>query len=146
MGSIKQEAQKISHNANEIVRNTTENLKSKFNAVISGLNARYKGVIAGDVVGINTNRIPEMQAAIRSYIDNLQDHLDTVVTNASTENAFKGQYAEAVTEFVTAVKEACKLVIEDLSAFSDELQEVADKYVAKDTDVTSDIRSQAESI
>ena len=102
----------------------------------------YKNIsnLYNDIKRLQVN-IDDSLAVTLSYIYNC-----CTVKTLYVSNEDKGQYAEAVTEFVTAVKEACKLVIEDLSAFSDELQEVADKYVAKDTDVTSDIRSQAESI
>jgi len=146
MGSIKQEAQRISHNTNEVIRNASETIKSKFNSIIDNFNARYKGLIVGDTIGINVNEIPQMQHEIDLYVEELQSHLDNVVASASTADAFKGTYAQEVTEFVKAVKSACQRLIGDLLDFKKELQEVAERYVEKDKTVASNIRADAEAI
>lgn len=146
MGSIKQEAQKVMYSANETIRSTSDLFKSRFNSAISGLSAQFSGLVNGDIVGINVNHISQMKAAINNYVDDLKDHLSKMKSNANTSNAFKGEYAKAVTEFVQAIEIACGYVIESLLSFNTQLDEVAEKYQAKDTEVAGDIRNQAEQL
>ena len=146
MGTIKQEAQKVAYNANEAVRSATDMAKSKFNSAISGLSAQFSGIMNGDVVGIDVNHVPAMKQEINTYIDDLKDHLNTMKSNATTTNAFKGEYASAVSEFVQAIEIACGYVIDTLTNFNTQLDEVAEKYQAKDSEMASDIRAQADEL
>ena len=146
MGTIKQEAQRVSFSANEAVRSATDMAKSRFNSAISGLSAQFGGIINGDVVGIDVNHVPAMKQEINTYIEDLKEHLNTMKSNASTSNAFKGEYATAVTEFVNAIEIACGYVIDTLSNFNTQLDEVAEKYQAKDSEMASDIRNQADEL
>lgn len=142
MGTFSTDAQKVIFNVKSTFGGIADSLQDAFQSVVGRVGATAAGLLNGDVVGINGAEIPNMQTAIRNYIDELQRHLDTVKTNTSTTNAFKGQYAMAVTEFVNAVCDACGCVISNLLEFNQRLDEVYAAYQAKDEQMASDIKAQ----
>ena len=77
-----------------------------------------------NLVGINANQIDDMRFAIRVYVENIETHLNQVLDFASDTYAFKGQYAEAIKEYVQAVCDVVKSLTSQLLAFSDKLVEV----------------------
>lgn len=146
MGTIQQMAQEVKYAAGQALSNITSGIKNKFDEIVGGLQAKVEGLFSGDVVGINTNEIPNMQNAIASYIEGLEAHLIEMKTNATTDEAFKGQYAGAITDFVAAVKDCCYAVISQLEAFSAQLDEVKVTYEERDQQLASDISSQADEL
>lgn len=146
MGTIQQMAQQVKYAAGQTLSNITSGIKSKFDEIVGGVQAKVEGMFNGDVVGINTNEIPNMQAAIKTYVEGLEAHLETMKNNATTDEAFKGQYASAITDFVSAVKDCCYAVISQLEAFSAQLDEVRRTYEERDQQLASDISSQADEL
>lgn len=143
MGTLSTEAQKLSWNIKSTFEGFVSNAQNVFNSVIGRAGAAANSILNGDVVGINEAEIPNMQAAIREYVNNLQAHLDQVKTDADTSQAFKGEYAAAVKQFVEAVCTACECVISNLLQFNQRLEEVHQAYIAKDETMASDITAQA---
>ena len=143
MGTIKTEAQKLAWNINSDIKNMISGFKDTCAAVVGRVKASAAGILNGDVVGINTDEIDNMNKAIEDYVVALQKHLDEVRKEADNSNAFKGEYADAVKDFVDAVCESCGAVISYLRQFEDKLNEVKEKYITKDEEVASDIKSQA---
>ena len=146
MGSIKQEAQKVKFNANEKVRNKIENTKSIFSSAINNFNAKFHGLISGDIVGIDIDHVPAMKTAIEKYVNELQYHLDQLQPHANTAKAFKGKYAKSVQDFVQAVSECCNRLISELMSFSESLDRVVEAYNIHDEDVATDISNQTDKL
>ena len=111
--------------------------------ILGTAQAGMESLVSGDVIGIDTTQIPTMQAAIDTYISDLNDQLATMEETAETSDAYKGQYAASVSEFIAAVKTCCYNVISQLLAFKDQLTEVQAKYEENDTSLASDISGQA---
>jgi len=143
MGTISTEAAKIAWNAKSTFQNLTSGAQDLFNSIVGRAGAAASSILNGDVVGINGAEVPNMQAAIREYVDNLQKHLDNVKTDADTSQAFQGEYAAAIKDFVTAVCDACGCIISNLLEFNKRLDEVYAKYQEKDTTMAADIKGQA---
>lgn len=98
---------------------------------------------SGDVVGINANKIPEMIQAIEDYIARINNHLDEIKTNTSTENAMKGEYAAAVKAYVGAACDVCYKITSQLRYFEDKLIMVQEAYTQKDENLSSTINDTA---
>lgn len=143
MGTIQTAAQKLAWDVNSNIKNMVQGFKDKCSAVVGRVKASAAGILNGDVVGINTDEVENMNKAIEEYVVALQKHLDEVKTEADNSNAFKGEYAEAVKDFVDAICESCGAVISYLREFENKLEDVREKYIAKDEEVASDIKSQA---
>lgn len=83
------------------------------------------------VVGIKVSEIPNMQEAIRVYVQGIKDHLDGITPLATADNAFRSESVQkAVEAYITKVKEYCMNLVSQLLAFSTKLQEVQEKYQA----------------
>ena len=76
-------------------------------------------------------------------LNEINNNLDKVIEQTSTTNAFHGDYAAAITEYVTAVKETCKAYTSSLLEFSDKLDEIAYVYHKQDEAFASSIRNTA---
>ena len=96
-----------------------------------------------DTTGIQASKVPAMQDAIKDYVTSLRNHLDNVVADATTKNAFAGAYAEATTEFVKKLKESCQNIISNLLMFSDKLEEIKNAYAERAETMAGDIGDQS---
>ena len=143
MGQISNEVEKVKWEAGNVLNNFKNNASDMFDAAIGKGESLLGGVLKYDVVGINAEHVPAMQEAIRTYVNNLKEHLKGVNEKADTAQAFSGEYATGVKNFVTAVTVACGAVISMLLAFNDQLEEVKQAYAKKDEKVKSDLDSQA---
>lgn len=147
MGTWRQNAQAIEWDSYQKFKSNVDKGTSLFDALVGGQRAKMQGMLNGSsTVGINVNEIPNMRAAIRDYVTRLDEHLNEVRTNADTNQAFKGEYAVAITEYVAAICEACKCVTSELLIFSDKLVEVQQAYEARDTELKSAIGGSASDV
>ncbi len=146
MGTIRTAFNNVGFKVSEGIDNITSTISSVFNNIIGDLQSTAQGLFAGDVVGIDVNQVPQMQAAIKAYVDALEEHLSQMEANASTEDAYKGDYATAVSEFVGAVKQCCYAVISQLLAFSDQLTAIQQSYSDNDSSLKTDISGQADEL
>lgn len=143
MGTLSTEAQRMAWNVKSDFQSIMSNAQNFFNSVIGRAGAAAGGILNGDVVGINVAEIGHMQEAIREYVNNLQTHLDQVKADADTSQAFMGDYASGVRAFVDAVCTACECVISNLLQFNQKLEEVKEKYLARDEQLNSELQAQA---
>lgn len=127
-------------------QNITKFTQAFDSVVINKVGEFIDTIKGGTVVGINTQEISNMRAAIRSYCETLDAHLDTIESKTDTQIAFKGEYALAVTEFAVAVKKVCKALTSQLLAFSDQLVEVEKAYNAQDVELKGSIDTDASNI
>ena len=94
------------------------------------------------VVGINTAKIPEMRQAIRTYVDNIEEHLKGVRVNTDPTIALRGTGMEnAVKEYIALVVNYCEALCTNLLAFSDKLAKVEEAWKNSDTNMSSTINS-----
>lgn len=142
----KTDVQKVIFDASQGVKAISSNLSNYFESLLDSAGNAVGTLLRGSsVIGINANEIPNMRAAIREYVNALEAHLEKVKTDADTAGAFKGEYADAVKVYVAAIAEACKCVTSQLLAFSDQLKEVSDAYLAQDREMSQRIKDTAAS-
>jgi len=140
---LAQTVQSIRQGLTSEVRDIASSLSSKLSGIVGGISARVGSLIEGDVVGINEAEIPTMKTAIQTYVDALSEHLKEINAAADTSGAFKGQYADAIKEYTTAITTVCDAVISQLLKFRDQLDEIAEAYVANDESLASGVNAQA---
>lgn len=99
-----------------------------------------------DFVGINVNGLTEMCDAVDQYCNKVKTKLDEFDNQANTEGHFAGDYAAAVTEFMTSVKSSCIAQVNALLEFKKDLQAVVSTMEAKDTAVAGSVNAEASSI
>lgn len=143
MGTIQSSVQGLAWDAQSTFNNLKSNFLGMIEGAVGGVSTAADALINGDTIGLNVDQIPAMRESIRNYVTNLNSHLDQVKADADTSQAFKGDYAQAVTSFVEAIVAACKAYISQLLEFSDKLEIVRQKYVEQDTELASSIGSQA---
>lgn len=153
--SIRTAFNNVGFGVGQFFDNMGSSLSSICSNVIGDVTSTAQGLFGGDVVGIDANQIPQMTAAINTYIKTLTDQLDLMESNAKTDQAFKGQYAQSVSEFVTAVKACCNAVISQLHAFEDQLDNsysgqasttIAEQYKETDSSLATDISTQSDEL
>lgn len=140
---IDQNTQKVSWDVGANINqasSSTSNVFSEMSA--SGTNDIISTMNKYNLVGINANQIDDMRFAIRVYVENIETHLNQVLDFASDTYAFKGQYAEAIKEYVQAVCDVVKSLTSQLLAFSDKLVEVKAAYEEKDMNLARSINAQ----
>lgn len=123
------------NSANTQARNAFSEISSNGSSNIIDTLGRY------NIVGININAIDEMRFAIRVYVENIESHLNSVQQDAMDTYAFKGQYANAISEYVQAVCDVVKSLTSQLLAFSDKLVDIKNAYQEKDINISSSINS-----
>lgn len=98
------------------------------------------------VVGINVNHVPKMVDAINEYIKGVNDVINRLNSEVTTKDAFSGQYATAVSNYVAAVEKVCKSVISELEIFKSKLNEISASYTSKDQSLGSTIGQASSSL
>jgi|GEM_PF-4616966 len=140
----KTDVQSVVFEASDVVKNAVGDFTSAMEAKIGTFKAAIGTLVTGSsYIGINGQKIPEMRNSIREYVAAIQTHLDKVVEDASTVQAFHGEYAKAITDYVTAIKKVCQDYTSTLLEFSDNLDAIAQIYHSKDTEFASNISSTA---
>lgn len=139
-----QNTQSVSWDIGSNINSATSQARSTFSDLAGNGSA---GVIESfgkyNIVGINANSIDDMRFAIRVYVENLEEHLNSVKQEAMDTSAFKGQYANSIVEYVDAVCDVVKSLTSQLLAFSDKLVEIKEKYQEQDINLTKSINSAA---
>lgn len=128
------------NNANNNARNVFSELATSGSSSVIDTMGKY------NVLGINANAIDDMRFAIRVYVENIESHLNSVRQEAMDTQAFKGQYAQSIVEYVNAVCDVVRSLTSQLLAFSDKLVEIKEIYQEKDITLTQSIGSVATNV
>ena len=128
--------------------NTMSNNRDAARSGASSTTSSSGGGIFGfggySVVGINVQEVDSMCAAIRSYVEKVQSHLNGIDPLADASNAFKsedGQVEQAVQSFAENVKEYCVNLCSGLLAFSDKLKDVKNAWIQSTSNMAETIKS-----
>lgn len=94
------------------------------------------------VVGINVNKIPDVQNAIDEYVRGLEEHINQIEANADPNAAFLSEDVQAsVKNYLEKVKTYCKNLESQLIAFSDKLSEVRTAWETGTKNIASGVDS-----
>lgn len=98
------------------------------------------------VVGINVNGIANMRTAIRNYVSEIETHIGNIEAAANANNAYRSEDVQnAVSIYIEKVKSYCINLVSQLLAFSDQLEEVKAAYMAKMSNISSNINGRTTS-
>ena len=138
---IDQNTQTVSWDVGTSVNTANSQARSVFSDLASGGSSSVIETIGKyNMVGINANAIDDMRFAIRIYVENIEAHLNSVAQDAADNAyAFKGQYANSITEYVQAVSDVVKSLTTQLLIFSDKLVEIKEAYQEQDINLTRSI-------
>lgn len=77
-------------------------------------------------VGIKYTAVPGIRKAIRDYVTKVQTELDKLNTEATSDNAIKGEdLVKAAAAYVNSVDQVAKAYVSSLLAYSDKMYEYA---------------------
>lgn len=141
MATIKAEYNQFVSNVASRANSAGDMLSTLFRGIISQASARIGSLISGSVVGINVNKIDGMRNAIRTYVNDIETHLDNVYVNTDPKSAFADpDMQSAVKEYIGGVMSACRAYTSQLLKFSDMLYEIQEDYKAKQAVQTDTLR------
>lgn len=98
------------------------------------------GLFTKSVMGISASKVPEMKEAITNYVSGIQDIIKRVEDKEASAG-FKGEYAIAISNYVTSVKLVCTKIVAELKLFSDKLDLIKAAYEASDTKLAEALAS-----
>lgn len=139
-----QGTQKVSWDVGTNINTANSQARNVFSELATGGSASViESMGKYNMLGINANAIDDMRFAIRIYVENVESHLNQVQQEAADTFAFKGQYANSITEYIQAVVDVCKSLTSQLLAFSDKLVDIKEAYQEQDINLTRTINQAA---
>lgn len=122
------------------IKNNAENIfSSTTKKSIADVESAFSQV---SVVGMDVNKIPNMQNAIFDYVREVETALSNL-QNHDPRMAFQGQQATALMTYIEEIKAVCNNVCSYMYAFSADLDQVQKAYESKDASLHSTIKSDA---
>lgn len=127
MGAIEKFVRNAAGRAIDKVQNIGDRFTSMINRVQGYVGTAFEVAKNGETfVGINYSEVPNIRAAISTYVSNVQTELGKLNTEASSSNAIKGEdVTNAVTAYVAAVDKVARAYVSSLLAYSDKMYEYA---------------------
>ena len=141
---IDQNTQKVSWDVGNSINQANSGASNVFSDMASSGGANIIETMGNyNMVGINANQIDDMRFAIRVYVENIESHLNQVMSEAEDTYAFKGGYANSIVEYINAVCDVVKSLTSQLLIFSDKLVEIKEAYLERDINLTRSISGVA---
>ena len=119
---------------NIITRRNDNRTRVKSNEIIS----KYS------VVGMKISEIPNMRNAIRQYVENINNYLESIDEIGKVGSAFKSKEIQnAIKDYVLTLKTYCINLISQLLAFSDKLADVANAWIIASSNIAGVVNSSS---
>lgn len=101
------------------------------------------GSFAGyDVVGMKVSEVPQIKSALEHYMAHILGRLMDLEMGANKDSAFKSRKVQsAVDQYLVEVRDLCMNLVTNLEAFDDKLTDVANKWAAQTSEMSSNINS-----
>lgn len=142
--SLKSELNQFVSGVADKIGDGYDNLKQKFTSWKNEAGAYFSGLYAGDVTGIDVNKIPMMQEAIQTYVTSIQTTLDRIIEDNKPDQAFADSgMKEAITDFNQAVVDVCKNYTSQLLKLYDLLSDIQKYYQENQEKMSANLRSEA---
>ena len=142
LGDLIDGAENLGQSAVNWGTGTVEDIVSFGKGLINEVGANVTALFGDDVIGINANKVDDMIGSIESYIKKVNDHLDKIKADATTNKAMQGEYAAAIKTYVEKACEICYRITSRLRYFEDKLVAVRDAYKKKDEKIKSTVERQ----
>lgn len=147
MGVIEKFVRSTGERATDTLRNFGDKLKTVVSRVQGYCGTAFEVAKNGSTfVGMKYDEIPNIRAAIRTYVTNVQKEVDKLNTEAVNTNALKGEVAAAANSYVKAVSDVANAYVSSLLAYSDKMYEYGENYKQSDTNVASNVSDEASSL
>ena len=121
------------------LQSTTKSMSKLFGSVKLGHD--YK-----EIAGMNENAIPQFDAAIDRYVNNIKSIIDGFNANASMNNALKGEVSQSVTQFLVEFKKLLYRYIEVVNVEKKEVIEASQRLKTGSKVVSSSISKHMSSV
>lgn len=127
MGMIEKYVVNHANRAIDKVQNFGDKMSSILSKVQGYAGTAFEVAKNGETfVGINYGEVPNIRAAIKQYVLDIQTVLAKLNTEATTDNAIKGtELVKSVAAYVKAVDDVSSAYVSSLLAYSDKMYEYA---------------------
>ncbi len=129
------------------VQNLGDMFKSALGRIQGYVGTAFEVVKNGSTfVGISYSHIEPIRASIRTYVTNIQNEVAKINTDLSTDNALKGEIANATKAYVKAVSDVANAYVSALLAYSDKMYEYGEAFKKNDTTLSSNVSEEASAL
>ena len=129
MATIKSEWQQFTSMIGARANDAWDAITNAFNNIKSQASAAIGSLIPGSVVGINVNKVPEMETAIETAVTAIENHLNEVNQNTDPSKAFADPgMQQACRAYIGGVMDACRAYTSQLLKLADLLVEIKESY------------------
>ena len=122
---------------------------SDFTQNTTGVTGTYTGAagsttMSTDFIGMDYTQVETIRVSIREYVNTIQNALERLRTETNASQAFHGEIQNSVETYVSGVVDSANAYTSQLLEFSDKMQQAYKAFVAHETDVSSQIRTQGQ--
>lgn len=144
MANIKTDALQFVSSLNSRAGDAWEAFTNWVTGIKSQSSAAIGSLIPGSVVGINVNKIPEMEAAIEAAVSSIEEHLNEVNVNTDPSKAFADPGMQsACRAYIGGVMDACRAYTSQLLKLADLLVEIKESYQKQQEAMNSTLNTAA---
>lgn len=144
MGAIQQYVKNQAGRAWDQIQNFSDKFQAARSRVQGYLGTAFEVAKNGETfVGLQYSSIEKIRTAIRTYVTNVQNEVAKLNTEASNDNAVKGEVADATKAYVKAVSDVAQAYVSALLAYSDRMYEYGEEYKKSDTTLASNVNEEA---
>lgn len=120
---------------------------SDFTQATSSITGSYAGsgnsTMSNDFIGMDYTQVETIRTAIREYVNSIQKALERLRTETNASQAFHGEIKNSVENYVSGVVDSASAYTSQLLEFSDKMQQAYKAFVTHESEISSQISSQA---
>lgn len=147
MGYIDKFVKNEANRAIDQVQNFVDKLGASVSRVNGFLGTAFESLKSGEsFVGLQYSSIESIRGAIRTYVTNVRNVVDKLNSEASNDNAIKGEAAAAAKTYVQTISKMAEQFVSQLLAYSDKMYEYGEAYKKNDTTLAQNISDEATSL
>ncbi len=129
------------------VQNFADKISSSLSRVNGFLGTFMESAKNGETfVGLQYSSIETIRGAIRAYVANVRNVVDKLNSEATNDNAVKGETATAVKAYVKSVSDMAEKFVSSLLAYSDKMYEYGESYKKNDATLATNVSDEATSL
>lgn len=127
--------------------NNNDNFAALLNRVFGYVGSAFEVAANGaSFIGLNYQKVEPIRSAIREYVLEVQKKLSELNTEASTNNALKGEIAVSAAKYVKAVSDVANAYVSALLAYSDKMYEYGMQFAKNDQSLKDEVDKEADTL
>lgn len=147
MGYIDKFVKNEAGRAIDIVQNFADMLGASMSRINGFIGTAFEVTKNGETfVGLQYSAIEPIRTAIRTYVTNVRNVVAKLNSEASNDNAIKGEAAKAAKDYVKTVSDMAERFVTQLLAYSDKMYEYGKSYQSNDTNLAQNIAQESSSL